>query len=63
MLVFFVFFSRTVISHWDLSYGKFRLLSLGTDSCDGVAVPVLQCTLGVLVFPESTELCTWIVGS
>ena len=43
-------FLATVLSHWDFFHGKFGLLSLGKASCDEVALPNLQCTLGVLVF-------------
>ena len=51
----FSFFTAT-LSHWDLSYGKFGLLSPEKASCDRVALPNLGCMLGVLVFPQFTEL-------
>ena len=47
---------RIVLSKWDFSHGKFGLPSTGKASCDRVALPNLRCMLGILVFPQSTEL-------
>ena len=55
-LIFILFFFRTVLSLWDFSHGKFGLLFPGKARCDRVALPNLRCMLGVLVFPQSTEL-------
>ena len=55
-LFFLSFFFTTVLSQWDFSHGKFRLPSRGKISCDRVVLPNLRCMLGVLVFPQSTEL-------
>ena len=49
LCVFFLLFT-TVLSPWDFSPEKFRLLTPGKASCDRVLLPPLQCTLGVLVF-------------
>ena len=53
--VFFVsvFIFTTVLSHWNFSRRKFRLLSPGKASCNRVALPNLQCMPGV----------TWTSGS
>ena len=47
LLLLFTF----VLSQWDFPYEKFGLLS-----CHRVALPNLRCMLGILVFPQSTEL-------
>ena len=47
--VFFVFFT-TVLFHWVFSHGKLGLLSLAKANCDRVALPNLQCMLGVLFY-------------
>ena len=41
----------TVLSKWDFSNGKFRLLSKGKASCDRVVLPNLKRMLNVFVFP------------
>ena len=55
LFLFFFFFFLTLftalLSPWDITYRKFGLPSLGKASCDRVALPNLQCMLGVLVFP------------
>ena len=45
----FLFLKTTVLSHWDFSHGKFKLLSPGKAGCNRVALPNLLCMLGVLV--------------
>ena len=44
-------FFTTVLSQYDFSHGKLRLLFSGKASCNRVALPNLLCILGVLVFP------------
>ena len=51
LLLFLLF--TTVLSQWDFSHGKFRLLSPGKAHCDRVAPPNVRCMLGVLVFLQS----------
>ena len=50
-LFFFFFF---VLSHYDFSHGKFRLLFPGKVNCNRVMLPKPRCMLSVLVFPYST---------
>ena len=66
----FIYFSEmnlynciTVLSQWDFSYGKFGLLSLGKASCDRVALPKLQCMLGVLSVSIIHRTLTRTTGS
>ena len=48
------FLSRmTVLSHWDISRGKFRPLSPGKASSNNVALLNLWCMLGILSFHNS----------
>ena len=46
---FFQYFFKTILSQWDLSHGKFGLLSPGNASCKRGMLPNPQCTLGVSV--------------
>ena len=55
-VIFILFYSCIVPLGLGLSNGKFGLLSPGKASCDKVALPNLQGTLVVLVFPHTIEL-------
>ena len=44
------FFLTTILSHWDISHGKFGLLSPGEATCNRVALPQPRYILSVL-FP------------
>ena len=51
LLLFLLLLFTAVLSEWDFSHWKFRLLFPGKASCDRVVLPNLLCMLGVLVFP------------
>ena len=55
---FYFLLFTTVLSQWDFSQGKFGEFGLPFPkkaSCDRFVLPNLRSTLGVVVFPQSTE--------
>ena len=63
LFFFFCLLFTTVMSQWDFSNGKFRLPSPGKSSCNRVALPNLECVLGVFSVSIAHRTLTWTIGS